>query len=148
MFLMKKGNGSVYSLLILITLICGAAAGIILGTIIFRFPSSETAEYTFLAKDTAILIDAILSMPQDVQLVYPQEFVKGYIRLEDDSISIFPTQPGPNQSSLINYPFIPRRDVEMIEEDLRLSTLYFIKENNTIRLDNKPSREIIEEVEE
>ena len=142
----KRGAG--WTLLQTMTIIGGIIAAMLLVTIVYRFTSQERAEQTFLAMDSAMITDAILSTPQDVQLVYPKEFVGGYIRLDNNSISVFPNQPMPNQSSLINYYFIPRKDIKIIEGDLRLSVLYFIKENNTFWLDNKPVMEIIKEAEE
>ena len=141
-------RGAAWTLLQTITIIGGVIAAILLVSIVYKFTSQERGEQAFIAMDSAMLTDAILSTPQDVQLVYPREFAEWYIRLDNASISIFSSQPNLNQTSLINYYFIPRKDIKIIKEDLKLSALYFIKENNTFRLDNKPAREVINEAEE
>ena len=124
---MNKRGGS-WSLLQFVSVIGGILAALLLVVIVSKFTSQEKSEYAFLTIDSAMMVDAILSAPQDVQVVYPREFERWYVRLDNNTIS-----------------FIPRRDIAMIRDDVKMAAMFFIKENVTFRIDNKPARETPEE---
>ena len=131
----KKGAG--WSLLQTLTLVGGVVAALLLLVIVYRFTSQERGEMTFLAIDSAMLTDAILASPQDVQLVYPQEATQWYVRLNQSSVSVFPGEPQPGSSSFYTAHFIGRKDIT-INEGLVNLPLFLIKQKNDFFIDNKP----------
>ncbi len=122
------------------TILAGILVAFILVMIVYKATSQEGAESAFLAKDSAMFIDAILSTPQDVQIVYPEEFIKWYIRLDNLSVSIFHSQPEPNETSPYSYYFVPRADIKVQGRDLKLSTLFFIKSGDNFTISNIPEQ--------
>jgi hypothetical protein len=121
-----------------ITIVGGIVAALVLVTITYRFTSKEWGELGFLAKDSAMLTDAILAAPQDVQAVYPQEFVQWYAKLDNYTVSFHTSPPEPNVSSPFYYYYVRRGDISIREGDVKLSSLFFIKQNNDFMLDNTP----------
>jgi hypothetical protein len=141
-------RAAAWSLLQVLTIVGGIMAALLLVAIVYRFTSQERGELTFYAMDSAMLTDAVLAAPQDVQLIYPKEFTKWDLRLGNSSISFFPSQPEPNSSSIYTNYFIPRKDIAIKEGDVMLSALFFIKENAIFMIDNKPAMKIVaQEVE-
>lgn len=120
-------------------------AALLLVVIVSKFTSQEKSEYAFLTIDSAMMVDAILSAPQDVQVVYPREFERWYVRLDNNTISFFPGKPEKDDVSQFSRYFIPRRDITMVKDDVKMAAMFFIKENVTFRIDNKPARETPEE---
>ena len=129
------------------TILAGILVAFVLVMIVYRTTSQAGAEATFLAKDSAMLTDAILSTPGDVQLVYPREFNRWYARINNTSISIFRSEPEPNKESPYKHFFVPRGDIKIEENELALSAIFFIKTNDTYTISNIPVQEEQEEVE-
>lgn len=136
----KRGD---WTLLQTITILAGILVAILLVTIVYKFTSQQGAENDFLAKDSAMLSDAILSTPGDVQVAYPIEIVKGdeikgYARLRADVFSVFNSKPELEGESLHHYYFVPRADINVIDKDLPLSVLYFIKADDNFTITTAP----------
>jgi hypothetical protein len=121
-----------------LTVVGGVVSAVLIIFIVARFTSTEWGTMTFIAKDTAMLTDAILASPQDIQLMYPQPFTKWYGRLNNYSMQYFPFEPQENESTAFYYHFIRRKDITMVESTIALSSLFFIKDNTTFMIDNKP----------
>lgn len=112
-------------------------AALLLVMIVYRFTSQERGEMAFLAIDSAMLTDAILASPQEVQVIYPQDATKWYVKLYNDSISIFPGEPQPNASSFYTYYFIGRRDMTIRDKLVNLP-LFLIKQKAEFTISNAP----------
>ncbi|KYK25737.1 hypothetical protein AYK26_01845 [Euryarchaeota archaeon SM23-78] len=141
-------RGASWSLLQTLTIVMGIVAAVFLVSIVYRYTSQDRAEQGFLSKDSAMLVDAMLSTPQDIQLVHKEDLMKGYIRLGNSSIAVFPSQPSRNQSAMIKDSFVPRKDIVIEKKDLKLTALFFIKEGSILRIDNRPARDMPEEENE
>jgi hypothetical protein len=131
----KRGE---WTLLQTIMIVGGIIVAFILVTIVLRVTSKERAEADFLAKDSAMLADAILSAPQDVQIIYPKEFTKQYARLGASSIAIFLSAPELGEESPYTHFFVPRKDIAVTETELKLSAFFMIKDSKTFTISAVP----------
>jgi hypothetical protein len=105
---------------------------------VLKITSKDNAESEFFAKDAALLADAVLSTPQDVQIIYPREFAKQYVRLENTSISVFNSQPQPNETSSHMYYFVPKKDILVQENEMKLSAFFMLKSKGALSISNVP----------
>jgi hypothetical protein len=120
-----------------ITLIAGAAVGIFFVFLIFRFSSTERANLVFFTKDAAMLSDAILSTPQNVEFIYPQQFPNKYALYQDNAFQVFTSSDVSGLAPYAHY-FVPRRGIIADNLPKPLSFIYFLKNASFITVSNIP----------
>ena len=120
-----------------ITLIAGAAVGIFFVFLIFRFSSAERANIVFFTKDAAMLSDAILSTPQNVEFIYPQQFPNKYALYKDNAFQVFTSSDVSGLAPYAHY-FVPRRGIIADNLPKPLSFIYFLKNASFITVSNIP----------
>jgi len=139
LFRSKRGEEDLWNAM---TLIAGAVVGIFFVMIIYRFGSTAYAEATFFTKDAALLTDAILATPQNIELVHTQQQPGKYARYYDGEFQLFTSSDGkkPNASQVTPFrnSFVPRKDITMDEELHLLSVVYFLKNSSMMTITNQP----------
>jgi hypothetical protein len=136
---MRLGNKRAeWTMLQIMMILGGIIVAFVLVSIVLRITSKDRAESEFFAKDAALLADAVLSTPQDVQIIYPREFAKQYVRLENMSIAVFIGKPQPDESSPHTYYFVPRKGISVEENEMPLSAFFMLKSNGILAISNVP----------
>jgi hypothetical protein len=136
---MRLGNKRAeWTMLQIMMILAGIVAAFILVSVVLKITSKDRAESEFFAKDAALLADAVLSTPQDVQIIYPREFAKQYVRLENSSIAVFISRPEPDEASPHTYYFVPKKDIVVQENEMKLSAFFMLKSKGTLSISNVP----------
>ena len=83
------------------TILGGIMVAFLIIFIVLRVTSQTSAEASFLAKDTSLLVDSMLGVPGEIQIGYPHEFTIGrltnaYLVLNKSSLSVYLSEPKPN----------------------------------------------------
>ena len=127
-----------WTILNTMTIIAGIIVAVTLVIIVYKVTSKDAAQSAFYAKDSALLADAILAAPQEVQLVYPAGFSGKYIRLSNDSFSVFDSVPPADKDSPYKYFFSTKGDIKVIDSQIVMSSLYFLKNSKTFTIASSP----------
>ena len=130
----KRGEEDIWNA---ITLITGVAVGIFFVLIIYRFGSTERANLTFFTKDASMLTDAILATPQNVELVYSNEYPGSYALYRGSEIQLF-TDSNTSGESAYRGSFLPMKRITMGTKPSPLSIIYFLKNESFMTISNQP----------
>jgi hypothetical protein len=130
----KKGQDELWEVL---TMMAGAAVGIFFVLVIFRFSSTDRANLAFFTKDASILTDSILATPQNVELVYSNEYPGSYALYKGSEIQLFKDSNTSGESVYRNS-FIPMRRIIMSTVASPLSVVYFLKNETFMTISTQP----------
>jgi hypothetical protein len=130
----KKGQEDIWNA---VTLITGIAVAIFFVMVVYRFSSTERANLVFFSKDAAMLTDAILASPQNVELVYSNVYPSSYAVFKDSEIQLF-TDSNTSGESPYRGSFIPMRSITMSTASSPLSVVYFLKNASFMTLSTQP----------
>lgn len=130
----KRGEDDVWNA---ITLITGVMVGIFFVMVIYRFGSEDRANMIFFTKDASMLTDSILATPQNVELVYSNEYPGSYALYKGSEIQLFPDSNTTGESAY-RASFLPMKHIIMSTRASPLSVVYFLKNETYMTISTQP----------